>query len=391
MDTDGPKLTGLGKFIILLLIAGSFYGAYLYFVKGKISLPAITGGRLGGGVQIGVAYGTEKERWLQWAVEEFAKTSEGRGITVTLIPMGSLEAAHAIEQKDNRINVWSPASTLYTDAFVQEWQTNNNTNPILKDEKLALTPMVFIMWEDRYQPFVKKYGAVTFATIAKALQEKSGWSAIAGKPDWGVFKFGHTYPNQSNSGLMTLVLMAYEMQNKSKALSMSDILSDSFQHRLQNMESAVSGLQNSTGTLMRDMVLKGPSSYDAVCVYENVAIDYLKNAEGRWGKLHVAYPAKNMWNEHPYYILDVPWSTPAQRKAAEAFQTFLMSEPAQKMALVHGFRPGDPNVPVRFPESPFVRYASYGLKIDISTICDTPKAEVVNNLLASWQRTQAGR
>ena len=38
--------------------------------------------------------------------------------------------------------------------------------------------------------------------------------AIAGKPEWGLFKFGHTHPDQSNSGLLTLVLMAYEFAGK---------------------------------------------------------------------------------------------------------------------------------------------------------------------------------
>ena len=59
-------------------------------------------------VEIGIAYGTEKQRWLEWAVAEFAKTSEGKHINVNLIPMGSLEGAHAILGGDKRINVWSP-------------------------------------------------------------------------------------------------------------------------------------------------------------------------------------------------------------------------------------------------------------------------------------------
>ena len=60
-------------------------------------------------------------------------------------------------------------------------------------------------------------------TIAQALQEKGGWDAIAQKPEWGLFKFGHTHPNQSNSGLITLVLMAYDYHHKSKASTMKDI------------------------------------------------------------------------------------------------------------------------------------------------------------------------
>src|SRR5580704_4131553 len=102
---------------------------------------------------------------------------------------------------------------------------------------------------------------------------------------------------------------------------------------MASLESGVSGLSDSTGNMMRDMVLRGPSSYDALFVYENVAIDYLKNAEGRWGELRIAYLKRNIWNDNPYYIVDAPWSTPEQKKASEAFLDFLLSEQIQKQSL----------------------------------------------------------
>jgi len=122
-----------------------------------------------------------------------------------------------------------------------------------------------------------------------------------------------------------------------------------------------------------------------------VAIDYLKNAEGRWGQLRVVYPEYNAWNDNPYYIIDAPWSSKDQRKAAETFLAFLLSEPIQKESLNHGFRPANPNVAIKFPDSPFVKYADYGIRVDLPKICEAPRAEVVNNLLESWQRSQAGR
>jgi len=152
----------------------------------------------------------------------------------------------------------------------------------------------------------------------------------------------------------------------------------------------VSGLSNSTGNMMRDMVLRGPSTYDGLFVYESVVIDYLKSAEGRWGELRVTYPVRNMWNDNPYYVLDVPWSSPAQRQAAERFLQFLMSVPAQQRSLDHGFRPGNPDVPVNTPGSPFVAYQRFGLRPEIGEICEPPAPEVLSNLLASWQR-QRGR
>jgi ABC-type Fe3+ transport system substrate-binding protein len=269
-------------------------------------------------------------------------------------------------------------------------------NPIAREEALALTPMVFVMWDERYQAFVAgigKQGGLNFKNIERAFRAKGGWSEIApppGKPEWGFFKFGHTHPNQSNSGLMTLVLMAQDFHDKTSALTMADITSPAFQEWATSLSRGVTGLSNSTGNMMKEMVQRGPSTYDALFVYENTAIDFLANAEGRWGRLKVVYPEKNAWNDNPYYVLNVPWSSKRQREAAGAFLDFLLSEPSQKRALEHGFRPGNVAVPITGPDSPFVKFRDYGLRIDLPTVCETPSGEVLRNLLIRWQQTKGG-
>ena len=50
-------------------------------------------------------------------------------------------------------------------------------------------------------------------------------------------------------------------------------------------------------------------------------------------------------------------------------------------------RPGNPAVPVRTPDSPFVLYQRFGLNADLGSVCEAPKAEVITNLLAGWERT----
>ncbi len=345
-------------------------------------------------VEIHIAYGTEKQKWLEEATAEFQKTPEGRRITVKLHGMGSVEGAQAVLEGPNPIpiHVWSPASSAYRDLFEQEWRAKHKNNPILKSENLALTPMVFVTWESRHAPFIKKYGKASFQTVGQAMHEPRGWEAIAGQPGWGRFKFGHTHPNRSNSGLLTLVLMAYEFSKKERNLSLGDITQPGFLQWLQTFEQDVTrpggSLTHSTGTLMREMVLRGPSQYDCILIYENLAIDYLEDARDRWGELHVDYPEPNMWNEHPYYILDVPWSDPAQREAAAEYLKFLMSEPMQRRALEHGFRPGNPEVSLRFAESPLIRYARQGILIELPRMCEPPRANVVRSLLASYGRLE---
>jgi hypothetical protein len=38
-----------------------------------------------------------------------------------------------------------------------------------------------------------------------------------------------------------------------------------------------------------------------------------------------------------------------------------------------------------------LRYEASGLKVDLGSVCDPPKAEVINNLLGLWQRTSGNR
>ncbi len=368
---------------IFVCIGGAYYWARQRHVLPQ-SMPAVGGG--GKDVDIGIAYGTEKQRWLLWAVDRFKQTSEGKHIHVDLIPMGSLEGAHAALNGDQRINVWSPASAVYKSTFIEDWQAKYGSNPILKEDALALTPMVFVMWEERYQAFKDHYGAVDFDTVNRALHEPGGWQAIGKHSDWGLFKFGQTNPGDSNSGILTLLLAGHTFFKKTDDLSLGEVTNVDFQNWLNRLESAANSDTNSTGNLMKEMVLKGPSSYDAVLVYESVAIDYLKNAEGRWGPIHVIYPEYNIWNDNPYYILNASWSSDDQRKAAQTFLDFLLSKEIQQGSITHGFRPANPDVPTNAPDSPWTRYQPNGVKLDLGKICAAPKAEVVTNLLASWQR-----
>ena len=144
-----PQLTGLGTGVIILFIAACAYGAFTLFsakkpgaapvaVAGSPAAPPKTEPGAGAVVEIGIAYGTEKKSWLTSAVEKFAATERGKKIKVNLLPMGSLEGAQAVLAGNPKINVWTPASSLYEDVFLQEWQLKNGKSPIARKEILAL-------------------------------------------------------------------------------------------------------------------------------------------------------------------------------------------------------------------------------------------------------------
>jgi ABC-type sulfate transport system substrate-binding protein len=194
--------------------------------------------------------------------------------------------------------------------------------------------------------------------------------------------------------MLALMLMAYEFAGKQRDLSLADVTRPDFQEWFGKFERSLArhggSLTHSTGTLMQEMVKRGPSQYDALLVYENLAVEFVKIAREHWGdegELRVVYPELNIWNDHPYYILDVPWSSAAERRAAADFLAFLMTEPIQRLALRDGFRPGNLSVSPRFPGSPLIENERYGVRVEIALrLCEPPRAEVLSSLLASFQR-----
>jgi hypothetical protein len=404
------RLIGFGFIVLCLLALG---------LKSVVALPGPLGYapiNLGIGpgsrpVEIVIWYGTEKEAWLEEAARRFTSSGAsvgGRPIKVTLVGMGSREIADRVARQDWQSTpqpvVVSPASSIWTDMLRSDWAARNGGVAIIVGEAspLVLTPLVAVAWEERagvlWPAGVQRFWPELYAALA----DERGWVGVAerngfapGSPEaerarnWGLVKFGHTSPLRSNSGAQSLILMAYGYYDRVSGLSPGDVLDPEFQRWLEVMELAVLDFGASTGTFMTNMVQFGPSKYDLVLVYENLAIEYLEPAQGRWGQpLRVYYPPATMFSDHPYAVLGDPLTSPEQRAAAEQLRTFLQARPQQELALQFGFRPADPNVPLISgdPTNPFNRYAAYGVQIDILQQVENPSTETLNTLLDLWRR-----
>lgn len=340
-------------------------------------------------VVVSMAYGTEKEAWLEEAVQRFAATNpmlRGRPIQIELEGIGSREMVTEIIDRDLTPVVASPASSIQIELLRDEWETRNNSDIFLEEpQALVLTPLVLVAWEERASALWPNGPEELWDELHDALANPEGWAAYD-HPEWGFVKFGHTSPELSNSGIQTLVLLAYGYHDKSRDLTSQDVLDTDFQAWLADIERAVLEFGESTGTFMNNMVLFGPSKYDFVVVYENLAIEDIVAAENRWGPIRVYYPPENIFSDHPYAILSADWVTPEQQEAAVIFRDFLLSNEIQELALDFGFRPANPDVGFNRPDSPFERYADYGIRQDIPSVVEVPQAGVLNELLALWRR-----
>ena len=72
-----------------------------------------------------------------------------------------------------------------------------------------------------------------------------------------------------------------------------------------------------------------------------------------------------MWLGYPYSIYVSEQSTAVDKDAALAFEQFLVSEPQQKAALKLGFRPGNPDIAITGPDSPFTQFADSGIRVQL--------------------------
>ena len=343
-------------------------------------------------VEIAFLYSTEKEAWIKELKEQFEKANPN--IKVTLKGRGSLNAVRDILDAKEKPTMWSPADHVALNLLSSDWSQKHRKKIFAdsgKDEPqpLVLTPLVFVTWEDRGKVLAGTENSISWQKLFQLLGSTEGWPLIGGSAEWGFIKLGHTNPTKSNSGLQALILMAYEFHNKTNNIIVSDILNQDFQNFVKVIEKGVPKFGDSTGKFMKDMILYGPSKYDIVVTYENLAIEQIPNAQGRWGNLLVFYPKQTMWSSHPVALLNAPWVTENQKKAARKFITFLKNPASQKKALQYGFRPADPSIPILTEDidNPFTNAKAYGIRINIPPVVELPPGPVVSNLMEMWSRT----
>ncbi|MCP3101124.1 substrate-binding domain-containing protein [Myxococcus sp. K15C18031901] len=396
-----------------LIIIGVFValGGVLYLTSGRApsspgapeagtSAPvAPRPSRPGEVTEVSFLYSTEKKEWVEAAAAAFQQ--EHPSIRLKLLGLGSLDAAQAILDGREKPTVWSPADSAVLRLLAADWATDAERGPLFAPQgdeapaPLVITPLVFVVWEDRAEVLKKASGGgtVSWKVLQKAVTSPQGWPAIGGKPEWGFVKLGHTDPTRSNSGLQTLLLATLEYYGKRAGLTVGDLLDPRYQDWMKALERGVTRFEPSTGTFMADMVRFGPSRYDIAVVYESLAISQLSHAQGRWGDLRVYYPSLTLWSDHPAAVLQGDWVTPAQKAAALEWLRYLRSRPVQERALAFGFRPADPTVPLRTEaaDNPFTRLASHGVRVEVPPVAEVPQPRVVRELLALWTRVLASR
>jgi Ca-activated chloride channel family protein len=328
-------------------------------------------------------YGSEKKDWIDGAVQAYNAKQEalpdGRIVHIQAIAMGSGECLDEILQGTRQPHLVSPASAAFITMGNAAAQAATGKALVTSTENLVLSPVVIAMWKPMAERLGWPQKHLGWSDILKLASDPQGWASV-GEPVWGRFRFGHTHPEYSNSGLMSLLAEIHAASGKTGALTSEDIHAPAVQGFVSGIEGAVMHYGSSTGFFADRMFNGGMGAFSAAVVYESNIVDAANRNLAT--PVVAIYPKEGtFWSDHPIGLIEREWVTPAHRDAGKRFIRFLLDRPQQEAALRLGFRPGSPDVAVAAP-------------IDVAHGCDAtqptttlsvPSAPVLADALAMWR------
>jgi Ca-activated chloride channel homolog len=332
-------------------------------------------------VTLRFAYSSEKKAWLDQAIPAFLatnpKTPSGKPIKVDARSYGSGEAQAAILDGTFKAHVYSPASSAYLALLDRDAKRSKRLAPT--SEPLVLSPIVIAMWKPMAEALGWPGKDIDWADILKVAKDPRGWAAF-GHAEWGAFKVGHTHPEFSSSGLLSVLAEAYAGAHKTRGLTRADVEAPATGDYLGAIEGAIVHYGKSTGLFTDQMLDHGPGYMSAAVTYENLVIEsYLQPAHV---PLVAVYPVEGtFWSDHPYAILDAEWVGADERAAGEQLLAFLKSKPQQQAARALGFRPADQTIATGAPLD-----GAHGVDPkQPNTLLEVPSADVLAALLDVWR------
>ncbi|MCB0180973.1 MAG: VWA domain-containing protein [Anaerolineae bacterium] len=371
------------KFIVVIVLCITLIAC------GSETVGSLVGGKE---VEVNLVYGSEKQEWLEPLVAEYNaaenKTADGSTIVIKAEPMGSIEAINAIIGEEIQPAVWSPASSVYLPVAEARWQEKFGNELAAKTPPdLVLSPVVIAMWQPMAEALGWPNEPIGWSDISELAISEEGWTAY-GYPEWGEFKFGHTHPDFSNSGLVAILAQAYAGVGKQRDLTPDDLLSPELAQFMEQVESSIIHYGSSTGFFADTMFNRGPSYLSATVMYENLVVaQETKRLTGASAQIPVVaiYPKEGtFWTNNPYVILNALWVSDTQKEAAEAFEAFLLDRPQQERAIALGFRPADPSIPLGSPLD-----TDHGVDPNQpQTVLEVPEADVIEGAQYLWRQAK---
>lgn len=329
------------------------------------------------------AYGSEKKAWVNDATQIFNRAGKrlanGKKIQVREQPMGSGELTSGLLDGSLKAHLASPASDAFVKLGNAESQIKSGKDIFGATQPLVLSPVVIAMWKPMAEALGWGKKPISWKDIIKLAKDPKGWASY-GYPQWGKFKFGHTHPDYSNSGLISLFAEVYAGAGKVAGLTVEDVRNPQTAEYLHDIEQAVVHYGRSTGFFGHKLMDNGPGYLSAAVLYENMVIESYKRDNLPFPIVAIYPKEGTFWSDHPAGVVNAPWVSAEQKQAAEIYLQFLLDKQQQQRALAYGFRPADVQIPLAAPID-----ARYGVNPEEpKTTLEVPSVTVMNEIKQLW-------
>ena len=308
-------------------------------------------------VEVKFAYSSEKQPWIEPLAAQFNREKHkvpgsNKPIFINAFVADSGTARSQIVAKTLQPTVWSPSNSLWKSVLNFESDQELAGSGAGESDPLLLTPVVLAMWKPMAQALGWPDKSIGLRDILDLNSNPQGWGAV-GHPEWGQFKYAHTNPEVSSTGLSTVTAEFYAGAGKTSGLTQEDVNDPKVRDFVKAIERSIVHY-SATTTIFKENIRKGGIDYiSAVALEEVTLIDLNKNG-GMSIPLVAIYPKEGtFWHDNPYIILKGSWVTDEQRQAAAQFKDYLLQIDNQQKALALGFRPA--NTQVSWRTDPFTR------------------------------------
>jgi Ca-activated chloride channel homolog len=339
-------------------------------------------------VELLFTYGSEKEEWIKDVTARFNdgahQTASGKPIYVQAVAEGSGEAIDELLGGSRKADLVSPASAAFIKLGNAESRTKTGKDLIATTQNLVLSPVVIAMWKPMAEALGWGARPVGWSDILDLAHDPRGWAG-RGHPEWGAFKLGHTHPEYSNSGLISLLAEAYAAVGKVGGLTLAEVQRPETERYVAGIESAIVHYGSSTGFFGKKMFEHGPQYLSAAVLYESLVIESTLPKYQLPFPVVAIYPKEGtFWSDHPVGVVEREWVTPEHRDAAKVYVDYLLARPQQERALQFGFRPAAVEIPLTAPID-----AAHGVDPkQPQTTLEVPPVEVIDAVRQLWHQAK---
>jgi Ca-activated chloride channel family protein len=300
-----------------------------------------------------------------------------RAIFVRTEQTASGEAATSIARQRITPAAWSPSDKFW--GRQMNYSARRAWAPP-ESPVLFRSATVIAMWESMAKALGYPDRRVGFEQILRLARSREGW-ASEGRPEFGAFRFVHTNPAFSTTGLMATIA-EYQFATGKRDLQVADITSREARKKVRAIERSIVHYGDTTVYISEQLAKHGRAYASALVLGESTLLRFNRTRARRGERLVAIYPKEGtFFREHPFIVLDAPWVAPEQKRAARALGRYLAGKITPQLAAKHDYRPAEPQV-----DPPVERWRELGDDVSLQTErLEVPSPPVLNAIQHTWR------